>query len=415
MLTFIYKALKNKKLVSGEIEGKDIEEIESKLREKGLEILSIKGKSEEKESVAKPQKKILFLFGGGKVKKAEKVFLYKNLATMLKAGLPLTETLDLLRESIKSKKLIEILGQLKYDVEGGTYISASLSKYGDVFGTNEIAMIKAGEVGGTLPQSFEGLYDDVGSEVKLQKDIKGAMMYPAIILSILLLVCLLLILFVLPQLTGFFEQANIEVPTITKVIMTGSKLFKRYFLLLVAIFAGLIILLRVAIKRSKDAKRIYDKLLLKIPFIGKQIKYFYIHKFARMLGLLTKSGVPILQALEIVKGSLTHTGYSKSVAQIKDDVKLGGKLCDSLDKFPNLYPPFVSRMIKVGDRTGNTPDALANVSEFYQEELKETLENISSLIEPILMLFLGVGVAFIAISVLVPMYKIVSGINQMQK
>lgn len=420
METFTYKALKNKKLVSGEIEGKDIGEIEGKLREKGFEILSIKEKGGSKgegkggrEKATKPSWGFFKRYQN--VKKVEKVFLYKNLATMLKAGLPLTETIDLLRESMKNPKLIEIMGQLKYDVESGNYISVSLSKYGDVFGTNEIAMIQAGEAGGTLPQSFQGLYEDAAAENKLQKDIQGAMMYPAIILSILLIVTLLLILFVLPQLTGFFEQANIEVPTMTKIIMVGSKLFKKYFLLFVGGFIGGILLLRIAIKKSLTVKSYFDKIIIRLPFIGPQLKYFYVHKFARMLGLLTRSGVPILQALEIVKNSLTHEGYRNSVAKMKEDVKVGGKLYASVEQYDKLYPPFVSRMIKVGDKTGNTPEALENISEYYQEELKGTLENISSLIEPILMVFLGAGVAFIAISVLIPLYRIVSGINEMQK
>lgn len=414
MQTFLYKALKNKKLVKGEMEGKNEEEIESKLKAQGLEVLSVKSKLGDV-TVKDYKTKLPFLSRFEKVKKSEKVFLYKNFATMLKAGLPLTETIDLIRESIRNKRLVDVLGQLKYDVEAGNYISASLSKHGEVFGTNEIAMIKAGEVGGSLPECFHGLYQDVESEVKLQKDIQGAMMYPAIILSILLAVSLLLILFVLPQLTGFFEQANIEVPIMTKIIMAGSKFFRRYFFLLVIVFIALFVVFRILIKKSKQFKHRFDKLIIRVPFIGKQLKFFYVHKFARMLGMLTQSGVPILQALEIVKNSLTHSSYRKSVAVIKEEIKLGGKLFLSVEKFEDLYPPFVSRMIKVGDKTGNTPEALENLSEFYKEELKSTLDNLSSLIEPILMVFLGVGVAFIAISVLIPLYKIVSGINQMQQ
>ncbi len=412
MQTFVYKALKKEKLLSGEMEGKDQDEVASKLREKGLDILSIKGKLE-RVDIKKEVKKFTLFSKGKKVKKGDRVFLYKNFATMIKAGLPLPEIIDLLRESIKNPKLIEILGRLKYDIEAGKYISDSLSKYPDVFNTSEIAMIKAGEVGGSLSQSFLGLYQDAEAEYKLQKDIKGAMTYPVIILSILLMVVLLMLLYVLPQLTGFFNQANIEVPKMTRIIMKASDFFKKYFIYLFALFISLVVSLYIGIKKFKKMKDFFDNIMIKFPWVGKQFKYFYIYKIARMLGLLNKSGVPILQSLEIVEKSVTHTRYSNSIKKIRKDVKTGGKLSKSVDNFKDLYPPFVSRMLKVGDRTGNTSDALANVSDYYKEELQEALGNISTLIEPILMVFLGAGVAFMAIAVLIPLYSVVSGINQM--
>jgi type IV pilus assembly protein PilC len=411
---FLYKVSKQGKFEAGEMEGRDEDEVAGKLREKGFEILSIRKREEEKRIISeKATQSILRRFR--RIKKVDKVFMYKNFSTMLTAGLPLTEAIDLLRESIKNDRLVEVLGQLKYDVEGGSYISGSLEKYPDIFGTSEIAMIRAGEVGGTLPQSFDGLYQDVESERKLIGDIRGALMYPSIILSILLLVTLLLLLFVLPQLTGFFDQANMEIPLMTRIIMDFSAFLKSYFIYIAAFLIIVVVLLRVSIKRSKGAKKTFDKLILKIPMIGNYLKLFFIHKFARMLGLLLKSGVPILQALEIVEKSLTHIGYSESIEYVRKKVKMGDKLSDLISEFKDLYPPFVGRMLKVGDRTGNTAEALDNISEYYRNELEEALENIPSLIEPILMVFLGAGVALIAIAVLIPLYKIVSGINQLQK
>ncbi|MBN2015360.1 type II secretion system F family protein [Candidatus Dojkabacteria bacterium] len=416
METYSYKALKDDKLVSGELEGRDENEIAGKLQEQGLEVLNIKqegGKKSVTPSIGKVKTSFLDRFK--KVKKVEKMFLYKNFATMLKAGLPLPEAIDLMRESLKNPLLEGVLSQLKYDVEAGNYISASLSKFSDIFSQSEISMIQAGEAGGTLPQSFHGLFIDAEAETKLQKDIKGAMMYPAIILSILLLVTLLLLIFVLPQLTGFFLQANIEVPTMTRIIMAASDFFKDYFFLIAIVVVALIVTLRSLIKKSKTVKKYFDKFTIRIPWLGMQFKYYYIHKIARMLGLLIKSGVPILEALEIVEKSIGHLGFSNSIRVMRSDIKRGGKLSTSVQSFDKLYPPFVSRMLSVGDRTGNTSEALENVSEYYDEELRSTLANISSIIEPILMVALGLGVAFIAISVLIPMYSIVSGINQMQK
>jgi len=415
MQKFSYKATKNERLVSGKIEGKDEDEVASKLKEKGYEILSIKDVQLKGLEAEIEKRKLSFSERFTKVKRAEKVFLYKNFATMLKAGLPLPEVIDLLRESIDNPKLEEVLGKLKYDIESGNYISRSLSNYPRIFKSSEIAMIKAGEIGGTLPQSFLGLYQDAESEYKLIKDIKGAMTYPIIILSILLLIGILLLVFVLPQLTSFFVQADIDIPTMTKVTMAMSDFARNNIIYIILIILTVIISLRIAIKKSKKVKDFFDKVILKIPWVGKQFRLFYIHKIARMLGLLIKSGVPILQALEIVEKSVSHLGYSKSIKVFRHDVKRGGKLSKSIDKFEKLYPRFVSRMLKVGDRTGNTAEALENISEYYREELQEALDNISTIIEPVLMVCLGIGVAFIAISVLIPMYSIVSGINQMKK
>ncbi|MDD3647142.1 MAG: type II secretion system F family protein [Candidatus Dojkabacteria bacterium] len=412
MQKYLYKALKNKSYVTGEIEGKDEDEVAGKLREKGLEILSIKVPKDERLISTINVKKVPLLKGSAKVKKSDKVFLYKNTATMLKAGLPLPEVIDLLRESLKSPKLVEILTQLKYDVEAGSYISSSLGKFPEVFGTNEIAMIKAGEAGGTLPESFQGLFQDSEAELNLQKDIRSALMYPIIILCILAVIAVALFVFVIPQLTGFFTQAGIDIPKMTRITMAISSFVKDNFIIIFAFIVISAVAFQVLIKKSPAGKKVMDRLILKIPFFGKQIKLFYIYKIARMLGLLIKSGVPILQALEIVQKSVTHDGYSKSIGVLRGDVKGGGKLSDSFDKFEDLYPPFVSRMLKVGDRTGNLADSLANVSEYYQKELQDTLKNLPSLIEPVLLLILGAGVAFIAISVLIPMYSIVSGINQ---
>ncbi|MBU0975890.1 type II secretion system F family protein, partial [Patescibacteria group bacterium] len=395
-----------------EIEGKNEDEVAGKLREKGLEILSIKQRKEEGIMRSIDVKKVALFKGSSKVKKVDKVFLYKNTATMLKAGLPLPEVIDLLRDSLKSSKLVEILTQLKYDVEAGSYISVSLEKFPEVFGTNEVAMIKAGEAGGSLSESFQNLFQDSEAELNLQKDIKGALMYPAIILCILAVIAVALFVFVIPQLTGFFTQSGIEVPKMTQITMGISNFIRNNFILIAITAIVGFVVFRVLMKKSPSVKKAMDKVILKIPFFGKQVKLFYIYKIARMLGLLIQSGVPILQALEIVEKSVSHDGYSKSISVLRKEVKRGGKLSNSIEKFEDLYPPFVSRMLLVGDRTGNTADSLANISEYYQKELQETLNNLPALIEPVLLLVLGAGVAFIAISVLIPMYSIVSGINQ---
>lgn len=414
MPIFSYKGTKNDQLVKGKIEARDEEDAFANLKKSNIEILSIKGsESDKSSSLDSKSKKILGKVG--KIKKGDKVFIYKNFSTMLKAGLPLLESIDLIKDSIKDKKVVKILTQLRYDIEAGSFISDSLAKNKGVFSENEISMLKAGEAGGKLPDSFFNLFQDTDAETRLQKDIKSAMIYPILILSILLLVSLLLVLFVLPQMTGFFEQSDIAIPTMTKLTMGFSNFMRKNFLLIGIVLTAIITAIKVSVKKSSKAKKINDKVMLRIPFLGKQMKYFYIYKISRMLGLLIKSGVPIVQAVEIVEKSVTNTLYKNSITMMKEDLKKGQKLSESIEKFPEIYPSFVSRMVKVGEKTGNTSEALQNISDLYRDNLQETLKNLPSLIEPVLLLFLGAGVAFIAISVLVPMYSIVSGINQMQK
>ncbi len=415
MKLYTYRALKDKRLKKGEMEADSEDEIIRKLKEKNWEILSVKEKKSQTVLESKDIKKESILKGFGKVKDVDKVFLYKNFATMLKAGLPLPEVIDLLRESLDNEKLKNILKELKHDIETGNYISSSLEKHKDVFDTSEIAMLRAGEVGGSLPESFSSLHQDVESEYKLKKSVKKAMTYPVIILSILAFVAVVLLVFVLPQLTGFFTQSNIEIPATTKFTMALSEFVKKNIVLIVIFSVGAIVGLRVASKKSKGMKEFIDRATLKVPWVGKQFQMYYIHKIARMLALLIKSGVPILEALEIVEKSVMHIGYSGSVKTLREDVKSGKKLSESVRKFKDLYPTFVSRMLKVGDRSGNTAEVLLNISSYYREELEDALANISTLIEPILMVCLGIGVAFIAITVLIPLYSIVSGINQMKK
>lgn len=413
MKKFLYKAVNQEgKLIEGDMDERTSFEVEKKLKDEGYDILNISVEKSGKKGEVNIDK-VKFLKRKQKVKKSEKVFLYKNIASMLKAGLPMLEVVDLLKEDVKNDRLRNVLKNLKVDVEGGGYISSTFKRYSDIFSEGEVSVIKAGEASGTLPESFHELYTDTKAEDDLRKDVKNAMMYPAIIMSILLLVTTLLFVYVIPQMTSFFVESNIEIPTITKIIIAVSGFMKNNFLILIIGFVGSVITLRSMMKKSEKFKKFFDRFILKVPWLGKQIMRFNVYRFTRMLASLIRSGIPILQALEIASKSISHIGYRRSIEEIRKEVKKGIEISSSISKYDKLYPSFVARMLKFGDKTGNIDEALNNVSEQYQQELEDTLANISTIIEPVLMVILGVGVAFIAISVLIPMYKVVSGINQL--
>ena len=413
MKKFLYKAVSQEgKLIKGEMDERTSQDVEKKLKDKGYDILNISVEETEKKDELNLNN-IKFFKRKKSIRKSEKVFLYKNIASMLKAGLPMLEVVGLLKEDVNNDSLRNVLKNLKVDVEGGGYISSTFERYPDMFSEGEVSVIKAGEASGTLPESFYELYVDTKAEDDLRKDIKNAMMYPAIIMSILVLVSTLLFVYVIPQMTSFFVESNIEIPTITKIIIAVSGFMKNNFLVLTLGFVITIVTLRSMVRKSVKFKRSFDKFILKVPWLGKQIMRFNVYRFTRMLSSLIRSGIPILQALEIASKSISHTGYRRSIEETRKVVKKGVEISSAISKYDKLYPSFVGRMLKFGDKTGNIDEALNNVSEQYQQELEDTLANISTIIEPVLMVILGVGVAFVAISVLIPMYKVVSGINQL--
>lgn len=403
---------KNETVETGEIEGQTETEVADKLAKEGKKVLSIQEK-------LSPQGGVIgagsasFLDRFRKVSLSDKIFLFKNLSTMIEAGLPLVESVELLEENVKSGKLKDILKHLRSEVESGREMSYVLAQYPKVFSNGEVSMVKAGEVSGNLHVSFNGLYEDADADKRLRKDIKGAMMYPAIIFSIMTIISLALFIFVIPQLTNFFVQSNIEVPLITQIIISVSGFLKRYYIYLFLGIVGVIVGVNALLASSKDVQRFRDIVLLKIPWFNRQYKYFYVHRIARMMSMLLRNGVSIVEALEIAESSLANVKYRETITQSSEEVKRGGKLSESFAKHEKLYPGFVPRMLTVGDRTGKTDESFENISTYYEDELRDTLSNLSSIIEPILMVILGIGVAFIAISVLIPMYRIVSGVNQL--
>jgi len=312
-----------------------------------------------------------------KVKLLDKVVFFDHLAQMLKAGLSLLETLEALSDDTENPYFKMIIEDIGYGIETGNTFSSGMGKYPDVFPHLFIKMIEVGEIGGTLEESSRQISTQVKKDYDLRAKVKGALIYPEILIGIMLIAGGGLLIFVIPQLSTFFKQSGLQL----------SKL-----------------------KKNGHFLRIYDRFILKAPIIGAISHKINVAIFSRTLGSLLKSGVPISKALEITADSVTNSLYKNSILEFKDQVEKGVPLSVLMAKERSLYPNLATRMVAVGDKTGTSPDMLFNVADFYQQQVNETLGNISTIIEPVMLFIMGIATLFIALSVITPIYQLTSGI-----
>lgn len=397
---------KNGKVIKGEMVARTQSEIEDNLLKYGYTVLSIELEKEKSEGTKKQSS----LFQK-KISLQEKILLFTNLAAMLKAGLPVVEAIDVLKEGQKNQRLIEILDVASYDIQGGMTFHSALSKFPEVFTTMDLSMFEVGEVGGLLEENIRTLAVELKNQKDLQSKVKGAMMYPMVITVALVAIVILLIIFVIPQIAGFFKDADLKLPLTTRLLIGLSDLLINYGLYVLAIVIAAIVGFRTIYKKSKNFKRLIDGLILKIPFVGVQIIKLNTARFTKTLSALLKSGVPIIRSLEITRNGFSNLIYQEALDGIAQDIEAGQELADAMAKFPDIFYSMAVRMVRVGGQTGTIDESLLNVSTYYQEEVTEVLDNLSSIIEPVLLLVMGGGVALIALSVLGPIYQLTGSIS----
>ena len=336
----------------------------------------------------------------------EKMFFTKNLQVMIGAGIPLPRAVETLIEQTKSKRFKNALTEVKKDITKGESFSGALSKHPNIFSELFVSMIKVGEEAGTLGDVLKNLALQMERDHELKSKILGAMMYPAVIISAMLGIGALMLVVVVPQLSKTFVELSIELPATTRfVIFLGNFLAQKWYLvILIALF--LFFLLK-AVRKTILGKRIFDGLFLKLPVISPIIKKINAAYTTRTLGSLISSGVPIVRSLEIVSQVLGNIYFKEAISQAAEKVRKGGSLSAALKPYENIYPLTVIQMVEVGEETGQTSDVLSKLADFYEAEVTQTTENLSSIIEPILMLLIGAAVGFFAISMIQPMYSMV--------
>ena len=408
MPTYLYTA-KTKKGESkaGTLEAINKHELAAILRRQGLVLISAET-TVQKEKTGRFDLRD-FLRKIGRISLVEKMVFSRHLSIMIKAGLSLNQALRALAEQTKNTKFKKIISRVEENVRRGQSLSDCLAKYPKVFNELYVNMVRVGETSGNLDKVLKILAEQMRKDHELISRVKGAMMYPAVIIIAMIGIGILMMIMVVPKLTEVFTEFEMELPLSTQIIIGLSNFLKNHSLLGLVILIGLIILLRLSL-RNKKVKRVLDKIYLHLPILGSLVQKVNAARFARTLSSLVDSGLAIVNALKIVAGTLGNIHFKEALINSATQVQKGKELSRALSNYRNLYPPMVIQMIQVGEQTGSLSDILKNLAGFYEEEIDNTTKNLSSIVEPIIMIIIGAAVGFFAVSMIQPMYSMMGGL-----
>lgn len=341
----------------------------------------------------------------------EKMLFARDMEVMIRSGMQIIESLELFKKQVRSKTFKAIIDQLILDVKNGQFLSTSLERYEKIFGAFFINLIRVGETSGTLAENFDYLADELKKNQELKRKISGAMVYPIIILIATFGITGLLTFFIFPKILPVLKSINVELPAITLAFIAISEFLLKYGLHTVAGIIGLVVLFELLLKIPAFRFR-WHSFLLRIPIIGGLIKAINIVSFARTLSILLRGGVKIIESITITSNTLTNLVYRREVEKIAEAVGKGEQISKHLVANPRLFPPIFSQMILVGETTGKLDESALFLSNFYESELDETTKTMSNVLEPMLLLVMGVIVGFVALSIITPIYKITQGLGR---
>ncbi|MFH1366716.1 MAG: type II secretion system F family protein [Patescibacteria group bacterium] len=335
----------------------------------------------------------------------QKIFFVKNLEVMMRTGFSIGRALGVLAEQTSSKKLKNIILDLKKEVESGVTLSRALEKHKKYFSELFVNMIAAGEASGKLDEVLKSLATQMRKDHALIAKIKGAMTYPVIIVIAMVGIGIAMMVYVIPQLSSVFKEAGAELPLITRLLMSLSDLIIKQGLW---VFLGLVLLifgLRRLLKTNKG-KFTYHKLVLKLPIFGPIIKKVNLARFSRSLNSLLATDIPIVKAFEIIGKTLGNVHYQNAMKEAAEKLKTGATVQKCLEVYPNLFTPVILQMIAVGEESGTLDTISEELASFYEEEVDQTMSNLSTIIEPIIMLVLGAAVALLVAAIILPIYSL---------
>ncbi len=340
----------------------------------------------------------------------EKIGFISNLAIMLKAGIPLARGISILGRQTQNVRFRGIIADVHSQVESGKPLGEAMAKYPGVFSDIFVSMVKVGELSGNLEKSLDYLNVQLSREAELRAKVKGAMIYPSVIVGAMVIIGVLMAVFVLPKLTSVFKDFNTDLPITTRIIMAIADFAGAHAFLMiggiVAFAAGFIALLK-----TEPGGRAFDWLTIRMFVIGTVVRKVNLARFARILSSLLKSGIPIVQSLEVTGQAMGNVHYRERVVQGGADVKTGKPLSESLGRDTVLFPVLVVQMLQVGEESGTVEVILEELAGHYEDQVDDTLKNLSSVIEPILLLIIGGVVGFLALALIGPIYNISQTIN----
>ncbi len=382
--------------VKGELTAETQEEVQSYLRKQRIIPTKIAQKS-----------KPLFSSGGGAVKNKDIVIFTRQFATMIGAGLPLIQALDILSKQTESKAFATIIGEIKAEVEGGSTFADALRKHPKVFNDLYANMVGAGEAGGILDTILVRLAGYIEKAEALKGKVKSAMVYPIVVLTIAALVIVIIMVFVVPTFAKMFDVLGGELPAPTQFIITLSNFLAGIggLTLLAVIIASVVALKKF--RATEKGEIITDRLLLKLPIIGMILRKVAVAKFTRTLGTLISSGVNILEALNITARTSGNKILEAAILEVRKAVSEGKTIAEPLAE-TNVFPPMVTQMIAVGESTGALDTMCEKIADFYDEEVDAAVSALTAMLEPMLMVFLGGTVGFIVIAMYMPIFKLIT-------
>lgn len=347
-----------------------------------------------------------------KVSPQDLLFFTKHLAIMMKAGIPITDGLETLVEQTKSSNFKTTLGVVLEDIRNGKSLAVALKKHPKVFDEFYYSLIEIAEEAGTLDESLEFLAAQLSKNYSLKKKIQGALMYPTIVLIATTLMGGFISLYILPQLVEFFESFQIDLPFTTKILVVFSKIMKSYGILIFGAGGGLVLLTYLLTKNPK-VKPAWHSLQLRLPIVGPLISYGQLASMCRNLGTLIKSGVPVAHSIEVTANTLSNYRFKADLYDISKSLTKGKNIGDSMieGKY-EIFPPIVSRMIAVGEKTGKIDETLLYLGDFYEDEVDDISKNLSTVLEPILLITIGLVVGFVALSIISPIYTLTGSIHR---
>lgn len=391
---------------AGEMEVKNERDLAAQLRADGFILTSFKELKEENPN--KIDVKFLDRFFGISLK--DKLMFTRNMSVMISSGLPISRAVKNISLQTKNKKFRKILENIFDDIQAGMTFADGLARYPGVFGDLFTNMIRVGESSGNLEEILEILSIQLEKEHDLMSKIKGAMTYPAVIIVAMIGIAILMLTFILPKLMGVFKDMQVDLPASTRFIIALSDLLRNH-----AVFVAIgFVIFAVAMKfilTTETGKKMLSFVLINIPVIKNIVIKVNCARFARIYSSLLRSGVPVVGALTIISNTLTNYYYKNAAKEGIEDVQKGVSLSSVIERNPKVFPILMAQMAQVGEETGKTETVLLKLAEFYEDEVTQISKNMSSIIEPVLMIFIGGAVGFFAVSMLQPMYSLMDNIK----
>src|SRR5579859_6439421 len=387
-------------LRTGSSEAESQEILKRRLQEQGFQVNEVKQTGKSKQTGT----------GFGRVKLNDLSIFCRQFSTMIDAGVSLVRALDVLGEQTQNPKLKRILREIQTEVEGGQQLSKSMAKYPKVFSNLFIGLIRAGEVGGVLEEALQRLSHFLEKDMELRRKVKAALTYPAIVVVVAILIVLGLCTFIVPKFIDLFKDLGVkELPAMTQMLVDFSDFLKNKWY----IGIGMVVAFWIAIKmfgRTKVGRRVIDRVKLRIPVFGKLGHKICLARFSRTLSTLLVSGVPILSAMETVAGTVGNEIIAEALMNARARVREGDRINEPLEK-SKMFPPMVVHMISIGEESGALDQMLSKIAEFYEGEVDSQLQSLTSAIEPVMIVFLGVCVGFIVIAMFLPLIQVIQNLS----